>query len=323
MLVVAGEGWHRGVIGIVASKLVDAFHRPAIVLSIDGDEAHGSCRSIPGVRHARRRWTACAAHLVRFGGHVPAAGLTMERSRIKAFREAIDGVGRRPPGPDDLRPRLRIDGPLGFRQITPRLLTASRMLAPFGIGNPRPMFWTPGVQVADGPRRLKERHLSMSLRHDGIALRGLFWRAAERAAAIEAARAGLDVAYSVEQNTFNGTTYLEVTLADVRAAGADRDEVAAAPADRDRCSSARPSRPVFLQFRAPRSLRRRARGGTRRRGQIRRPAAEHERRAPTCSRDAENFRLEYEQAVHLPGRAPEAGRGRASRWTSAPGATSR
>jgi single-stranded-DNA-specific exonuclease len=143
----------------------------------------------------------------------------MERSRIKAFREAMASWADDRLTPDDLRPRLRVDGRLGFRDITPALMTGLTRLAPFGIGNPRPVFWTPGTHLADGPRRLKERHLSMSLRHDGVALRGVFWRAAERAPAIEAARAsGLDVAYSVEQNTFKGTSYLELTLADVRAA---------------------------------------------------------------------------------------------------------
>jgi single-stranded-DNA-specific exonuclease len=219
VLVVAGEGWHRGVIGIVASKLVDAYHRPAIVISTDGDEAHGSCRSIPAF-DMLSGLEACTSHLVRFGGHRVAAGLTMERSRITAFREAMAAFADQRLGPDDLRPRLRIDGPLGFRQITPRLMDGLKRLAPFGIGNPRPTFWTAGTQVADGPRRLKERHLSMSLRQDGIALRGLFWRAAERASSIEAARAGLDVAYCVDQNTFNGTTSLELTLSDVRAAEA-------------------------------------------------------------------------------------------------------
>jgi single-stranded-DNA-specific exonuclease len=91
-------------------------------------------------------------------------------------------------------------------------------LAPFGIGNPKPMFWTAGASLADGPRRMKERHLSMSLRHEGVALRGVFWRAAARAAAIEAARGGMDVVYAVEQNSFKGTSSLEVSLADVRPA---------------------------------------------------------------------------------------------------------
>jgi single-stranded-DNA-specific exonuclease len=218
-LVVAGEGWHRGVIGIVASRLVDAYHRPAIVLSIEGDTAHGSCRSIPGF-DILEALTACAAHLDQFGGHRAAAGLTVARAHIRAFRDAITAWADDHLGPDDLRPRLRIDGQLGFRQITPRLYDGLAQLAPFGIGNPRPTFWTPAARLADGPRRMKDRHLSMSLRHDGVALRGVFWRAAERAGEIEAGREGLDVAYSIERNTFNGSTSLEVSLADIRAAAA-------------------------------------------------------------------------------------------------------
>jgi single-stranded-DNA-specific exonuclease len=215
--VVAGDGWHRGVIGIVASRLVDAFHRPAVVLSVDGDTAHGSCRSIPAF-DILAALDACAEHLDRFGGHRAAAGLTMKRGRITLFRDAMTRWADDRLTPDDLRPRLRLDAQLGFRQITPRLMEGVTRLAPFGIGNPKPMFWTSRASLADGPRRMKERHLSMSLRHEGIALRGVFWRAAERAAAIEAARGGLDVAYSVEQNSFNGTTSLEVSLADVRPA---------------------------------------------------------------------------------------------------------
>jgi single-stranded-DNA-specific exonuclease len=218
VLVVAGEGWHRGVIGIVASRLVDAFHRPAVVIAIEGDTAHGSCRSIPGFDMIEAL-TACGVHLDQFGGHRAAAGLTIARSRIRAFRDALTRWADDRLGPDDLRPRLRIDGQLGFRQITPRLYDGVSQLAPFGIGNPKPTFWTPLAQLADGPRRMKERHLSMSLRHDGVALRGVFWRAAERFAEIAAARDGLDVAYTLERNTFNGHTTLEVALADVRASG--------------------------------------------------------------------------------------------------------
>jgi single-stranded-DNA-specific exonuclease len=219
-LVVAGEGWHRGVIGIVASRLVDAFHRPAVVISIEGDAAHGSCRSIPGF-DMLEALTACSAHLDQFGGHRAAAGLTTTRGRIRAFREALTGFADDRLGPDDLRPRLRIDGQLGFRQITSRLYEGISQLAPFGIGNPKPVFWTAAAQLADGPRRMKERHLSMSLRENGVALRGVFWRAAERAPEIAAARDGLDVAYSIERNTFNGTTSLELALSDIRASGMD------------------------------------------------------------------------------------------------------
>src|SRR6185295_1998937 len=117
VLVVAGEGWHRGVIGIVASKLVDAFHRPAIVLSVDGSVAHGSCRSIS--RFDMLAALERSAHLlVRFGGHKQAAGLTMDADRIRDLRASVNAVADETLGPEDLMPRLRIDGDLLFRGIS-------------------------------------------------------------------------------------------------------------------------------------------------------------------------------------------------------------
>src|SRR6185312_11151751 len=106
VLVVAGEGWHRGVIGIVASKLVDAFHRPAIVLSIEDGVAHGSCRSIPrfDMLAALER---CAPLLLRFGGHKQAAGLTLDADRIRDLRRTVNDVADEVLHPEDLMPRLR------------------------------------------------------------------------------------------------------------------------------------------------------------------------------------------------------------------------
>src|SRR4249919_1282600 len=117
VLVVGGEGWHRGVIGIVASKLVDAFHRPAIVLSVDDGVAQGSCRSIPGF-NMLGALEACAHLLVRFGGHKQAAGLSLEAARVREFRTAISDAADETLSPQDLMPRLRIDGGLTFRGIT-------------------------------------------------------------------------------------------------------------------------------------------------------------------------------------------------------------
>jgi single-stranded-DNA-specific exonuclease len=218
VLVVAGEGWHRGVIGIVASKLVDAFHRPAIVLSIDGDEAHGSCRSIPGfdMLGALER---CAHLLVRFGGHKQAAGLTLDASRVRALRAAVNEVADETLGPDDLMPRLRVDGDLTFRSITGGVASGVAALAPFGAGNPRPVFAARGVEIVDGPRKLKERHLKMALKQDGRIFRAVAWRAAERHDYLTEHKAALDVAFSLEQNQYNGETYVELTLADLKSPG--------------------------------------------------------------------------------------------------------
>ena len=215
VLVVGGEGWHRGVIGIVASKLVDAFHRPAIVLSVDGDAAHGSCRSIP--RFDMLAGLERCAHLfLRFGGHKQAAGLAMEAGRIKELRLAINAVADETLEPDDLMPRLRIDGDLTFRGITGGVAAGVAALAPFGAGNPRPVFAARGVEIIDGPRKLKERHLKMALKQEGRIFRAIAWRAAERHDFLTEHKTALDVAFSLDQNQYNGETYVELTLADVR-----------------------------------------------------------------------------------------------------------
>src|SRR5436190_6298894 len=218
ILVVAGDGWHRGVIGIVASKLVDAFHRPAVVLSVEEDMAHGSCRSIPrfDMLGALER---CAGLLTRFGGHRQAAGLTLDARRIKDLRLAINAVADETLGPGDLMPRLAIDGDLTFRAITGGVAAGVAALAPFGAGNPRPVFAARGVEIVDGPRKLKERHLKMALRQDGRVFRAVAWRAAERHDYLTEHKAALDVAFSLEQNQYNGETFVELTLADLKSAG--------------------------------------------------------------------------------------------------------
>ena len=218
VLVVAGDGWHRGVIGIVASKLVDAFHRPAIVLSVEDGVAHGSCRSISkfDMLGALER---CAHLLMRFGGHRQAAGLTLEAARVKELRLAVNAVADETLGPEDLMPRLRIDGDLTFRGITGGVAAGVASLAPFGAGNPRPVFAARGVEIIDGPRKLKERHLKMALKQDGRIFRAVAWRAAERHEYLTEHKAALDVAFSLEQNQYNGETYVELTLADLKSSG--------------------------------------------------------------------------------------------------------
>ncbi len=218
VLVVGGDGWHRGVIGIAASKLVDAYHKPAIVLSIEGDLAHGSCRSIPdfdmlgALEH-------CADLFVRFGGHRQAAGLTMEAGRVPEFRARVNAHADAVLEPDQLRARLRIDGPLGLKAITHDLMREIDSLGPFGMSNPRPVFHATGVSIVDGPRTLKERHLKMTFSQDGRRFRAIAWRAAERADLLARNKADVNLAFSLEKNEFKGETYLELNVADFQCPG--------------------------------------------------------------------------------------------------------
>jgi len=216
VLVVAGDGWHRGVIGIVASKLVDTFHRPAIVISIDGDMAHGSCRSIPSF-NMLGALESCGEVMSKFGGHKQAAGLTIETARIRELRARVNDFADGCLGPDDLRPRLWIDGALTFRSIDEQVVSELAALAPFGAGNPCPVFRTSRVEIVDGPRRLKERHLKMAFRQEGRVFRGIAWRASERESFVAEHRAAIDLAFSLENDTYNGERYLQLSVADFRA----------------------------------------------------------------------------------------------------------
>jgi single-stranded-DNA-specific exonuclease len=216
VLIVGGDGWHRGVIGIVASKLVDTYHKPSIVLSIEDDVAHGSCRSIPDfdMLGALER---CSDLFIRFGGHKQAAGLTMEAARVGEFRQRINAWADEVLEPDQLRPKLRIDAPLHLKAITHDLVRGLDAMGPFGMGNPRPVFHATPVEIVDGPRPLKERHLKMTFAQDGRRFRAIAWRAAERADFLERHRNGVDLAFSLERNEFQGETYLELSVADFRA----------------------------------------------------------------------------------------------------------
>ena len=220
VLVVGGPGWHRGVIGIAASKLVDTYHKPSIVLSIDGDVAHGSCRSIPDfdMLDALER---CSDLFVKFGGHRQAAGLTMESARVPEFRQRINRWADEVLHPDQLRPRLRIDAPLSLNGITHDLVRGLDALGPFGMGNPRPVFHAAPVEIVDGPRTLKERHLKMTFSQQGRRFRAIAWRAAERAEFLEKHRSGVNLAFSLDRNEYQGETYLELNVCDIRSLDGD------------------------------------------------------------------------------------------------------
>jgi single-stranded-DNA-specific exonuclease len=215
VLVVGGAGWHRGVIGIAASKLVDAYHKPAIVLSVDGELAHGSCRSIPDfdMLAALER---CGDLFVRYGGHRQAAGLTMEAGRVGEFRARINAYADAVLEPDQLRPRLRIDGPLSLRAINHDLMRGLDSMGPFGLANPRPVFHATPVEIVDGPRTIKDRHLKMTFAQEGRRFQAIAWRAAERAEFLEKHRRGVNLAFSLGRNEYQGETYLELSVADIK-----------------------------------------------------------------------------------------------------------
>ena len=185
------------------------------MLSIEDGIAHGSCRSIPGF-NMLAALESCAPMLLRFGGHKQAAGLQLEAARIKEFRQTINAWGDARLAPDDLRPRLWLDGPLTFGGISTQVAEELATLAPFGPGNPKPVFRTSAVQIVDGPRKLKDRHLKVSFRQDRRVFRAIAWNAAEREALLTEKKDGLDLAFSLEENEFQGERFLEMRVEDFR-----------------------------------------------------------------------------------------------------------
>jgi single-stranded-DNA-specific exonuclease len=215
VLVVAGDGWHRGVIGIVASKLVETYHKPAIVLSIEEGIARGSGRSIPAF-DLLASLERCAPLLLQFGGHRQAAGLTMEASSVEAFRRQLAAHANDVLGPEDLIPRLRIDAPLGLQEISGAVVQGIGQLGPFGPSNPKPVFRASPVDLMAPPRTLKERHLALMVKQEGRSFRAMAWRAVDRAEFLTANRFGLELAYSLDESDYRGERVTELTVADIR-----------------------------------------------------------------------------------------------------------
>ena len=214
-LVVWGEGWHRGVIGIVASRLVDQFCRPAVVLAVDGEVAHGSGRSIPGF-DLLQGLEHCADLFTRFGGHRQAAGLELPAARLEEFRRRLAAYANERLQPDDLAPRLAIDAPLPLTGIDSRLLAGLDALEPFGVGNRRPVFHAKAVEVVDGPHVIKDRHLGMTVRQGRARFRAMAWRAAEQEEFVRARRGSLNLAFSLTENTWRNETSVELSVADIK-----------------------------------------------------------------------------------------------------------
>jgi single-stranded-DNA-specific exonuclease len=212
-LVLASETWHPGVIGIVASRVVERYGRPAILVAIDGDTGKGSGRSIPGFDlHAAI--AECAPHLLRFGGHPMAAGVTLARAELEGFRAAFNTVARARLAPEDLVPRRRIDAVVRLNELSLDLERLLRHLEPCGAGNPTPVFGVTGAVVRDA-RPVGANHLRLLLQDDAGRIPAIGFDWADR---VDPAwwRAPVDVAFQLQQNEWHGDVSLQARIVEVR-----------------------------------------------------------------------------------------------------------
>jgi len=224
-LVVSSSGWHVGVVGIVAARLVERFHRPALVIAEEGGVAKGSGRSVEGF-HLYDALARCAHHLTKFGGHKHAAGVTLDTGRISEFAEALEAEGREALDPAQLSARLRIDAELHPREVRMELASQLRRLAPFGAGNPEPVFFCRELAAHEvrllpdkkgtGPGHLKLRLGEVATRvseGESIALEAIGFNLG---GTVPAVGTRLDAAFQLAVDTWNGSERLQLKVKDLR-----------------------------------------------------------------------------------------------------------
>lgn len=214
ILVAAGEGWHPGVIGIVASRLVEKYYRPVVLISLEGEEGRGSARSIPGF-DITAALSATSGLLERFGGHTGAAGLTVAAGRVAELAAALEAYAARALKEVDLVPSLFLDGEMEEHEITLETARQLNLLQPFGTGNPEPVFCSRGWDLLSWRQvGAAKSHLKFSLDRGGRALNPIFFSAAERAASLQRGRA-LDLALALREGIYRDQPVLEVELKEI------------------------------------------------------------------------------------------------------------
>jgi single-stranded-DNA-specific exonuclease len=213
-IVLSEAGWHPGVIGIVASRVVEETGRPAVLIAVSDGEGKGSGRSIPAFDlHAALG--ECKDLLTRYGGHRAAAGITIAADRIPAFAERFDEVAHQRLTAEDLVPELRVDLELGIADAGDNLEALLRHFEPFGIGNPGPTFLARGVGLVAAPRRVGDDGLRLQFATGDRPLEAVAWGAADKYPALRAGQS-VDVVFRLERDEWNGRSRLQAKVADLR-----------------------------------------------------------------------------------------------------------
>ena len=216
-VVLASEGWHPGVIGIVASRVVERIHRPVVLVALDGESGRGSARSIAGL-HLAQTLERCRDHLVRFGGHARAAGMDLRAADLEDFRAAFAREARHALEDAPLRPELRIDLEVELGDVDDDVHRYLEYFGPFGIGNPRPVLLARGVRTAGPSRVVGSGHLKMQLVQGPHRLEAIGFGLAERIRPDDMGEGPLDVVFQVRENHYRGRRTLQARLLDVRPA---------------------------------------------------------------------------------------------------------
>lgn len=212
--------WHKGVVGIVASRLIDRHYRPTIVLTQSGELVSGSARSVAGF-NLYEAIHACREHLIGYGGHFAAAGMTLLPEAVPAFAEKFEAVVTASITPDQLIPEIPIDAELEFTEIRPSFFNIIRQMEPFGPDNPKPVWLARNVVNTGWSRIVKNQHIKFSLVQRNIQFSGIGFNMAEKFALLEK-KLPLDIVFTLEENEWNGNKQLQLKMIDFRPAKAGR-----------------------------------------------------------------------------------------------------
>lgn len=213
-LILGCEEWHRGVIGIVASKLKDSFHRPVLLFTYEDGKACGSGRSISGLPIIECM-DECKDLFLSYGGHSMAVGCVLPQENMKLFKESINVIASERISDEDLKRKVVIDSKLEFPDINSSFLEKYFLLSPFGVGNPRAVFFTEGAEVADDPKKIKRKHSKLLLKQKKKFFEALGWDRIDWAQGLQRGDK-IDVAYSFQFSEYLGETKLSLSIEDIK-----------------------------------------------------------------------------------------------------------
>lgn len=205
--------WHKGVVGIVASRLTEHYYRPTIILTKSGDYAAGSARSVSGF-NLYEAIHACREHLLGYGGHFAAAGLTLLPQNIEAFTEAFEQVVDKTITAEQMVPEIVIDTDLSFSDIRSGFFNIIKQMEPFGPENMRPVFISHNVTDTGYSKIVKEQHLRLVVKQNDVVLTGISFRSAHLLPVVQ--NGAFDLVYTIDENDWNGTISLQLKVIDIR-----------------------------------------------------------------------------------------------------------
>ncbi|HNF02156.1 MAG TPA: DHHA1 domain-containing protein, partial [Ferruginibacter sp.] len=210
--VVFREHWHKGVVGIVASRLIETYYRPTVVLTKSGDIAAGSARSVPGF-NLYEAIHACREHLLGYGGHFAAAGLSLLPERVEAFAAKFEETVSATIPEHLLVPEITVDAVIRFKDINTGFYSIICQMEPFGPENMRPVFVAERVLDTGYSKVVKEEHLRFVVKQDNISFTGIGFNLAGKFPVLSQP---FDMAFTLDENEWNGNTTLQLKVIDIR-----------------------------------------------------------------------------------------------------------